>query len=722
MNAIALAAVQVFTLLLGPWSVTFEEENSRLRLEDPVENVCIEGTLSFESNGQAWKIVRPRDAVGNRLGLLSPTNDIQGYLTFQQNGNRLEMLVSHRTRQFYSGVLKFDGKIRFRDFSFACKTQACTKERVLFLAAGNGNSLKNDTLFAPEEDLAVQFRSASLQLTSETAGEWNVAMSGRIEESAEAVFGFNVEKNYLQSRYIPYYSPIDRKRAPKAPTGWMSWNIYFDTATAEDNLAEARIGKKYLQPFGMEFWHIESWQGNSDKLPVSNFYNLNLEVNERQFPKGMKQLADDIRALGFRPGIWTAPFGTGSDEFYAQHKTWFLHDVNGNPMRTWNGKYTIDPSNDEVVAHLRRIHEIMAKDWGYEYFKIDGMSGAGAGYCAHFFERPEVKAAMKDPNCPDPFERCVRAFREGIGEDRVFNACQGHFTGPEPKYADCGRIGADIVHPNKPVGWENLLNQAGRTHNQIFAHNIVFYADPDTLMVNDALTLEEARLSTVVVSLPGQMMFSGDKLAELPMERMRLLQQALPPVADIHPVNLYPIFHLLPVWDLKVRRDWGAYDVIALFNWEDEEAEVGFDFAEVGLDPHQDCVMYEFWTEHYVGKVNGGFSCKIPPHAVRLFAVHRAQDHPQFLSSDRHITQGAVDVKSVSWQEGKLTAKLELVGGFPTTFRFTVPEGMRVKSVSAGDSVSVETRSEADGRVLAVKLGTETSQTVELSADFQSIP
>lgn len=132
--------------------------------------------------------------------------------------------------------------------------------------------------------------------------------------------------------------------------------------------------------------------------------------------------------------------------------------------------------------------------------------------------------------------------------------------------------------------------------------------------------------------------------------------------------------------------------------------------------------MYEFWTEQYVGKVNGGFSCKIPPHAVRLFAVHRAQDHPQFLSSDRHITQGAVDVKSVIWQDGKLTAKLELVGGFPTTFRFTVPEGMRVKSVSAGDQVNVDTRSEADGRVLAVKLGTETSQTVELSADFQSIP
>ena len=129
--------------------------------------------------------------------------------------------------------------------------------------------------------------------------------------------------------------------------------------------------------------------------------------------------------------------------------------------------------------------------------------------------------------------------------------------------------------------------------------------------------------------------------------------------------------------------------------------------------------MYEFWTETYVGKVNGGFSCKIPPHAVRLFAVHRAQEHPQFLSSDRHVTQGAVDVKAMDWTDGKLTAKLELVGGFPTTFRFTVPEGMSMKSVTAGDGVRVETRSEADGRVLAVKLGAETAQTVELFVDFQ---
>lgn len=714
---------QLFLLVLGPWNISFDAETATLKLENQEQKVAVEGTLSFVSNGQEWKIVNPRDAVPNRLGIVDRNNDVQGYLSFQQNGNRLEMLFSHRTRQFYFGTMNFDGKIKFRDASFPCKTQASTSERVLFLGAGSGNSMLNDTLFAPEEDLAFQLRSATLNLASipQNVGEYAFHMSGRIEETAEASFVFNLEKNYLQTRYIPYYSPINRKRAPKAPTGWMSWNLYFDKATAEDNLAEARIGKKFLQPFGMEFWHIESWQGNSDQLPVSNFYNLNLEVNEKQFPKGMKQLADDIRALGFRPGLWTAPFGTGNEEFYAQHKDWFLHDKDGKPMRTWNGRFTIDPSNDEVIAHLRKIHDIAAHNWGYEYFKIDGMSGSGAGYCAHFFERPEVKAAMKNPNCPNPFERCAKAFRDGIGEDRVFNACQGHFCGPEPKYADCGRIGADIVHPNKPVGWANLLNQAGRTHNQIFAHNIVFYADPDTLLVNDALTMEEARLSTVVVALPGQMMFAGDKLAELPMERMRLLQQALPPLADIHSMNLYPIFHLLPVWDLKVKREWEDYDVVALFNWNDESTEIGFTFSEIGMDENVDYVLYEFWTNQFVGKVNGSYSAQIPPHAVRLYAIHRAENRPQFLSSDRHVAQGAVDVKAMNWNadDATLQGTLELVGKFPSTFRFAIPEGFKVKNVKTNtDDVKVETKTEADGNVLAVTLAAEVSKDVELTICF----
>lgn len=694
-----------FLLTLGPWNIGFNEENSQLVLQNMEQKIFIGGALEFTRGEDVWKIVPSRDNVKTRLAICDKNNDVQGYITFQQNGNRLELLFSHRTRQFYEGKLTFNGTVELREESFPCRTEASVEDRVLSLSTGRADSRLNDAIFAPQNDLLLKIRAAELNIACDKGTQYSLHCSGRIQETAEAVFVFDVEKDYFKNRYIPYYTPIDRKRCPQPPTGWMSWNLYFDKATAEDNLAEARIGKEFLQPFGMEFWSIESWQGNSDQLPVSNFYNLNLEVNEKQFPKGMKQLADDIRALGFRPGLWTAPFGTGNKAFYETHQDWFLHDKEGKPLRTWNGVYTIDPSNDEVIEHLRKIHDIASHQWGYEFFKIDGMSGSSGGYCAHFFERPYVREAFKNPACPNPFERCVAAFREGIGPDRVFLACQGHYSGPEAKYADAARIGADIVHPNQPVKWANLLNQAGRTINQIFAHNIVFYADPDTLLVNEALTLEEARVSTTIVSLPGQMMFSGDKLAELPPERMRLLQQTLP-VCDIRPVKLYPVFKLLPVWDLNVQRKWGNYHVVALFNWSEEEAEIGFNFTELGL-PQDDTSyqIYEFWTNQYEGAFQKQFQKTVPPHAVRLLAVHRSENRPQFLSSDRHITQGAVDIENLAWDADarKLSGSVRLVGKNPTTLRFSCPEGWQCRGTETS-AQHESTRQEADGKILALTL------------------
>ena len=715
MNAVAAA---LLTFALGPWMVAFNSENGQLTMTHQEQKVSVTGTLQLHSEGKTWKLVAPQDNVPQRLAFADQTGFVYAYVTFQQNGDRLDLLVHHRTRQFFSGTWSFDGDIVFRPESFPCRVNAVKGERVLTLGSGHTDSLLNDSLFARDEDLLLRVAGADVNLSTRTAGHYGVKVNGQIEESSAATFGFHLEPNYFKTRYVPYYAPIDRKRCPKPPTGWMSWNIYFDKATAEDNLLQARVGKKYLQPFGMEFWSIESWQGNSDQLPVSKFYNLNLEVNAKQFPKGMKQLAADIRALGFRPGIWMAPFGTGNEEFYNTHRNWFLHDKQGKPMKTWNGIYTIDPTNPAVQDHLRKIFDVASHDWGYEFFKIDGMS-AGPGYCAHFYEHPNTKAAFMNPQCPDPFEQCVRSFREGIGPDRVFLACQGHVTGPEAAYADASRIGADIVHPNKPVGWKNLYQQAGRTLNQIFTHNIVFYADPDTLLVNDALSMEEARLSTTVVGLPGQLMFAGDKLDQLPMERMRLLQQVLP-VADVHPMELYPFFSMLPVWDLKVAKSFLNWDVVALFNWEEQEAGIPFTFKELGLDPNESYVLYEFWTNRFLGVVRDTFSMNVPSHAVRLLAVHRLAKHPQFLSSDRHITQGDIDLLDLNWNEQtkELNVAVKLVEKNKTTLRFYLPEGFDVKKVSSIAGVQVETKTESDGRVAAVSLESPTTKDVKFVATF----
>lgn len=669
--------------IFSGWEVLFDETTSVLTLTNSA--VSLKGKLAFHSVNESWTISPSRDGIPTRYALVNTKGDVQGYIVFLPDGNRLELLFYHRTAQAYKGILSFEGQISFFDDGFPCRTHPQANERVLALSSGEADSPLNDSLFSPVNDLVLQLKAANMEIKKEEEKEYTFSMQGRIEETAEAIFNFTIEPDYFRLRYVPYYHALNRERCPKAPTGWMSWNTYFDKATAQDNLNEAKIGAKYLLPFGCEFWSIESWQGNSDKLPVCDFYNMNLEVNEKQFPNGMKKLADDIRALGFRPGIWMAPFGTGNKAFYNSHKDWFLHDESGVPIHSWNGRYTLDPTVKEARDHLKRIFRIAAHEWGYEFFKVDGMSGRNSSYCAHLYERPEVRARFHDPTIQNPFELCVQVFREAIGEARVFLACQGHSSGPESLYADASRLGADIVHPNEPVRWDNILNQGKCFINQAFTHNIVMIADPDTLLVHD-LPLEEARVTATIIALPGQMTFFGDKLAALSEKQMKMLQQTLP-VADIRPVSLFPYFSMLPVWNLQVRhKQLGDYNVVALFNWEDTVQTIQVTAKELGINTTVDYIAYEFWTERVVPLENNKpfqLTMDVAAHSVRLVVLQPLKDIPQWVGSDRHIAQNAMEIMDYEWKDNynMLKGVIQLTGGFPLTMRIHIPDNYAYKKI-----------------------------------------
>ncbi len=690
------------------WKTTFEPSGSWLSLEHGGAQIRVSGTLSLEMAVDGWWLDTSQDGVPDRFTLRNPKGEVQGYFVFVEDGGRLEMRVLHRTAQSFAGKLNFNGIVQMAG-AFACRTRAPQDIRVVQMASGAADSPFNDSLFAPETDTCLLFENrADFRLSTISDGEFNLRFALDIRNASRSLFSFNILENFYRKRHVPYYSPIDRRRCPKAPTGWLSWNVYFDQAGAKENLDEARIGAEKLLPYGLEFWSIESWQDNSDHLPVAKFDNLSGRPYAAQFPEGMKWLADEIRALGFRPGIWVAPFGTGSQEFHDAHKEWFLHDSDGNPIPSWNGRYTIDPTNPEVRDHLRGLFRRFAEEWGYEFFKIDGMSGRNCGYCAHLFEMENVRAAFMEPSCPNPFELCAKAFREGIGPSSVFLACQGHYTGPDALVADASRSGADIVSPDEPSTWNNILSQANATLNQLFVHNIVFYLDPDSLLVGTYRSIEEARVTATIVSLPGQMMFAGDKLAELPPERMRLLQQTLP-VCDIHPMDLYPIFDLVQIWDLKIVRPFGKWDVVALFNWSDSEEEVVCDFAEIGLDTSRFHAVYEFWTQAYKGIYNKVYSMVVPAHGVRLLSIHEARGVPQFLSTNRHVTQGGVEIKCMEWNAKGMALEgvASLVANDAAAIHVLVPDGYSMKRVESNAEISAHA---ADDGILTVSMLSGTSR------------
>ena len=727
--AIAPACADV-GFAVGRWNVSFSDVNERLVLRHADGCAAIEGRLSATGPARVtgagvgrddttapWRVVSPRDGARERLALVDTRDNVNGYVAFQAEGDGVSMLVYHRTAFAYSGTLAFDGEIRYRRDAYPCRLapRAGSASRVLSVKSGQAFSSLDDALFSPSTDEALQFANATLGGKN---GAVSFSAELRLDDPAANSFSARVVKHWYKARWVPYWRPPDRARAPHAPTGWLSWNTYFDTAGSKENLDEARFAAKWFKPFGMEVWNIESWQDDSGSQPVSKFHNMNLETYAAQFPEGMKWLADEIRKLGFTPGLWMAPFGTGNEAFYREHKDWFLHREDGTPVSSWNGRFTLDPTVPEAREHLKHIFDVASHEWGYGFFKIDGMSGRNHGYCAHLYERPEIRARFADPDCPNPFELCIKAFREGIGDDRVFLACQGHFTGAEAAYADASRTGADIVHPNCPVEWKNILLQARCTVNQFFAHANVFWSDPDCMLVSQAaLAREQAQVEATVVALPGQQTFAGDKLAELAPDRVRLIQQALP-VCPTRPGALYPQFGCLPVWDLHVARPFGDWHVVALFNWDDAEKTVGVDIPELGEAAESAFVGWEFWTGSFLGRVERRLDMTVPAHGVRLVALQPDLGRPQFLSSDRHLTQGAVELRDLRWRNGTLFADVEVVGGFPQTLRFVLPDGWSLNTVTASHNAATAPRLEADGRVLAVEISSRETATVSLAASF----
>jgi len=61
--------------------------------------------------------------------------------------------------------------------------------------------------------------------------------------------------------------------------------------------------------------------------------------------------------------------------------------------------------------------------------------------------------------------------------------------------------------------------------------------------------------------------------------------------------------------------------------------------------------VYDFWNDRLIGKFPGNQSpaFSLQPNQALSYSVHEARDHPHFISTNRHIMQGLMDLKDVTW-------------------------------------------------------------------------
>jgi hypothetical protein len=102
---------------------------------------------------------------------------------------------------------------------------------------------------------------------------------------------------------------------------------------------------------------------------------------------------------------------------------------------------------------------------------------------------------------------------------------------------------------------------------------------------------------------------------------------------------------------------------------------------------------------------------------VRLVALQPNLGRPQFLTSDRHITQGAVGLEDIKWDGSRLTASISAVAGFSQVLRFAMPKGKMPSRVTAVNA-TVKTSIEFYGAVVAVEVLSQATGTVNVSLEF----
>ena len=509
--------------------------------------------------------------------------------------------------------------------------------------------------------------SGNKDLMVMTLGAVNPAIAdGTFDPATDAVRlkdGSLLKNYYRDTLKIKYYKPIEKSRFPLPPSGWCSWYFYYQEIGEGEVKRNADWIAQNLKDYGAVYVQVDDgWQGTGHGLGE----NRDWTTIDKRFPSGMAALAGYIKSLGLKPGIWLAPHGQSNEAIVKlNHGAFMVKPDGSSASSTWEGRFLVDPSTPESRQYLKDLFSTLS-GWGYEYFKIDGQPIVIREY-------RNKKSAMQHPvdDTDELYRGTLTSIRAAIGPDSYLLGCWvvplegvGLMNG--------SRIGADVL-PN----WDGFKFALRATMEYYFLHNIAWYTDPDVLVVRSPLPLEQARAWATLQGLTGQSLLTSDRLSDLSAERVELLRRVYPAV-DIVPMDLFKSERNKGIWDLKVNHLGRNYDVLGLFNFDETKSSPTYiSWKDLGLPEDTPVHIFDFWNKEYLGAWEKGLSVDLSPASTRVLTLLPQADHPQLISTSRHLTQGWVDLVSQAYSPANNSyfGRSRVIRDDPYELRFVFPRG-----------------------------------------------
>jgi hypothetical protein len=594
------------------------------------------------------------------------------------------------------GEMHVEGNL-FWGLEMARSTFACRLDRTagdLRIGCGPAVSTIDNALFDRLTDSAVEIGGADGAGMSYSWEKQCFCFSFNMGNLANGQgLLFRTHGNYFQRKFSLPYRPVNGETQFKTPpVGWMTWYAVEFEASEAKVLENTEWIAKNLKKFGAtciwvdwEWYHLHcGTQGPYGGMDTFN-------PDKGRYPRGLKFVSDEIKRHGLVPALWIgATNDPNRNHMLTAHPAWILAE-----QAEWCGQWWIDPSHPEVIGTYIPAVFRQLLDWGYEAFKWDCFPDT-----LNILD--SFHARFHDPgqSSEQALRNVVEAARKVIGNGRYMMSSSGKGGPRAITFAidtfDGGRIGSDIF------GWnEYVKNAVTPALKYLCFNNILFYADVDCVVLRKQFnTLEQAVSRASFNGLLGVPVTLGDHLPDLEPERVELLKRIMP-VLDSHPMDLAahePAQAVdTVVVNLTVAKEFEQWNVVDVFNTTENVKSMTLDLVgNLHLDGEKKYLAFDFWDKKFLGECDRALRAELPAFSSKVFCVRRLVDHPQILSTSRHLSQGAIDLRRVNWdsEELILNAESEMVGDDPYEVFIYVPE----KLTPVATSGSVQARLESLGQ------------------------
>ena len=550
-------------------------------------------------------------------------------------------------------------------------------------------------------------------------GELTPDDDGNLTATMEVDLGFktwiiNIKPHYYRTHLgYNYHKPWERRPKLKPVVGWCTWEAHRRDLSEEKIVAATDFFAEHLKPYGFEYIQIDD---GYEKLPIPEnpadedaLVKAWLETRP-EFPGGHEGVVQKVKERGLEPGVWTSA-AIYSDDFADKRPECLLKDENGEPLMGDWVRYVLDCTPASLEKHIRPVYEGLKKA-GYTYFKIDAIrhlhyDGLHEGSLLGLLDNEEAEKRYRD---------YLRVAREGLGDDVYWLSSWGVMT-QMVGLCDACRISQDAM----PT-WAGMQMQLVESARWFFSQRILWLNDPDHVCVR--APFEWARTVLSMVALTGGLFMLSDAIKEYDEKRLRLVQRCIPPLttftAETGPLDTdyaaftwtkFHGFHVLDekpfdaetMTDEEARNQAGEWRTMndnhpfsTLWAIHIEKADVGrwcvagrfasialrasrLSLVALSLDPERDYLLFDFWNEKYLGRVQGEIECPaLELGHCQILAIRPALDRPQFLSSTRHISQDAISVRYQRWEDKAITLGLEGVSGTSETYWIHAPKGFEM--------------------------------------------